>query len=662
MRLDLDFTGFPDETIPLNPMQELVVPYIAELEDRNLIVSAPTASGKSTVPKMLGKYVLDDGLNVIYIGIMKALAEEKAEDWAKDNWKDYPQATVTSDFRDEDGYEEKLEKARIVCITPESLASRLRKVGDHPQWLSRAGLLVIDEIHLLADGQRGANLEAAIMEFCHKFPECRVVGLSATVPNVNEIADWLTAITGTQTDVVRSDFRPVPIVENFMPHKTLGLQYTEVETTRNEMILNLVNDSNKFQQQFLVAVFNKSYGRRLLEFLKSAGVSADFHSADSDKSKRKRIENDFKNGSIRVLLTTSTLFTGVNLPARNVIITAVCAGNEDVPVYTLKQAAGRAGRPKYDLEGDVFYIVPKHDLDRHETRILRGESIMSQLRKREFLSMHVVGAIHLGRITNSNDFDFWYGHTLAYQQGVRTTEQIEKIRTAVIDALKKAGVVFVKEGNGIEYYSLSRIGIISAQMYLDPYHYVSALNAIKRYSLLDNPSEFDYIKAMSLWFGYTTNSLSYEEKMALPQSMPAVPDQFKKATAVITYRVKGEKIPSSLLSMNALIYNDLSRMHTAVVRAVNETKSIQISQDRVDLMFTRIYAQCSWEQAQMSLNKFTKKERQKLQSAGIMTFQQAKNNLVVARNILGNARADELGIAVGTGRKDSSGVMRFGKK
>ena len=663
MKLPTEFTGFPDDSFELNPMQQLVVPYIADKEDRNLIVASPTASGKSTVPKMLGKYVLDDGLNVIYIGIMKALAEEKADDWSKDNWKDYPQATVTSDFRNDEGYEDRINNARIICITPESLASRLRRLtADPPRYLKSCGLLVIDEIHLLADGSRGANMEAAIIEFCHKFPQCRIVGLSATVPNVQEIANWITTLTGAPTDVVKSDFRPVPIVEEFLPYRPLTNTMDDVEKAKNDIILSLVNDAGKYQQQFLVAVFSKAYGRRLLEFLKAFNIAAEFHNADiGDRAKRKKIEDDFKAGRIRVLISTSTLFTGVNLPARNVIITALRAGPDPIPVYTLKQAAGRAGRPRYDTEGDVFYLCPVEEMAMQQLRIKNGEPIKSRLTIRTYLASHIVGAIHLNRITNQNEFDVWYAHTLAFEQGVKSVDQIQAIRSTVMDNLKKMGVVIITEQDGIEHYRLSRIGMITAQMYLDPYHFVSALGAIKRYSLLSNPTENDLVKAMCMWDGYSTNPPSYEEQKSIPKDLPLVPDQFKKIAGVIKLRITAQKVPGVLTSMNALVYNDISRMQQAISRAVQESKAIDISLDRLDMMFTRVTAQCTQEQAQLAVSKFTKKERDKLLAVGISTFSQAKGNVGLVRELLGDKRADALDITFGA-TKDSAGVLRFGKK
>jgi replicative superfamily II helicase len=663
MKISTDYTGFPNNDIELNPMQELIVPYIDELIDRNLIVSAPTASGKSTVPKMLGKHVLDAGKNIIYIGIMKALAEEKADDWANDNWAVYPQATITSDFRVDPGYEQKIKEARVVCITPESLASRLRKTtkGDAP-WLDNAGLLVIDEIHLIGDGSRGANLEAAIIEFCHQHPNCRVVGLSATMPNVNEVAKWIETLTGKTTDVVHSTYRPVPIQEYFLPYTPASKNKNDVEDAKTSLVTKIVTDASKINEQFLVAVFNKSYGRSLLQTLKDMGVSAEFHNADiGDRSKKKQIEDNFKAGRIRVLISTSTLFTGVNLPARNVIITAVEVAQQDIAVYTLKQAAGRAGRPKYDTEGDVFYLIPSAREKFHIERIERGEPIRSQLSTRTMLAIHVVGAIYLGRIENQNDFHTWYKHTLAFEQGVRDESKIDLIRQNVMESLSKMGVVYIKnDEDNVEHYKLSRVGIISAQMYLDPFHYVSALLAIKKYSLLDNPSEQDFIRAMCMWDAYQTPSISYDEKLALPSGLPSVPDGYKKIAAVIKFRISGEKVPMQFYSMNAMVYNDISRMHVAIERALNEAKTgIELSNERLDAMFARVISQCSWEQANLAVAKFTKKEREKLNAQGIYTVTQAKNNAELTRSIIGDKRITALGVS--ERRQDSYGVTRFGK-
>lgn len=657
--LPLDYTGFPDESIHINEMQELCIPYIEEKALCNLIVSAPTASGKSTTPKMLGKQVLEAGKNVIYIGIMKALAEEKAEDWSQDNWKDYPQVTVTSDFRNEDNYEQRLRQARIVCITPESLASRLRRlVSTGNEYLTNAGLLVIDEMHLIGDGDRGANMEAAIIEFTHAFPNCRILGLSATMPNVADFAKWIETITNRKTEVVSSIFRPVPITETIIPYTPESRTREAVEKCKTNLVLDLTCSASKIQQQFLVAVFSKAYGRRLLESLKQAGVSAEFHNADlPDKATKKRIENDFKAGRIRVLISTSTLFIGVNLPARNVIITSVEAGGNNIPVHTLKQAAGRAGRPKYDTEGDAFYLVPSARVDEHIQRITEGEPIMSQLFSKVNIARHFVGAIYLKRIKCLDSFKDWYAHTLAYSQGIKNSSLVTTICESISEDLRKQGML--KMGND---FQLSKRGIITAQMYLDPYNFSSALWAIQKYSQLENPTELDYIRAMSMWDGYATSSISYDELYVIPDQVERVPDTFKKAAAVIHYRIKGQKVPAPLTSVNSMIWSDLPRMQTAVERVLNETKSnIDLSSDRLELMFARVISQCSWEQAELALAKFTKKERTKMAELGIYTFNQAKNNVSLVQPILGDRRVDELKLTESGGVLTSTGAVRFGR-
>ena len=656
--LPIDYTGFPDEEYFLNEMQELCTPYIEEKEMCNLVVEAPTASGKSTIPKMLGKKVLDEGNNIIYIGIMKALAEEKADDWSQDNWKDYPQVTVTSDFRSEDDYENRLNNARIICITPESLASRLRRVDSASNaWLANVGLLVVDEMHLTGDGDRGANMEAALIEFAHMMPNCRVLGLSATMPNVQDFAKWLENITNRKSEVVSSSFRPVPVEEWFIPYTPESKTREGIEKVKTKLVLDLVLSATKKDQQFLVAVFSKAYGRRLLESLKEQGVSAEFHNADiPDKATKKRIENDFKAGRIRVLISTSTLFIGVNLPARNVIITSVEAGGNNIPVHTLKQAAGRAGRPKYDTEGDAFYFVPSARSDEHIERITNGEPIMSQMSSKVYLAMHFLGAVYLKRITCKKSFKDWYAHTLAYVQGAKNDFVLDLTCDAIIEDLRKQGML--KQGDD---FQLSRRGIITAQMYLDPYNFSSALWAIQKYSMLQNPTELDYIRAMSTWEAYATNSISYEDKLAIPDAVASIPEMYRKAAAVIWYRVNGKKVPASLTSINAMIWSDLPRMQAAVERIITETNSnIEISPERLELMFTRIISQASWEQAELAVAKFSKKERTKMAELGIYTYNQAKNNLALIEPILGQARVEQL--KAEANRVTSTGAVRFGKK
>ena len=95
-----------------------------------------------------------------------------------------------------------LSKYDIIIATSERADSLIRH---NPSWLTEVECLVADEIHLINDSGRGPTLEVTLSKFREINPAVQIIGLSATVSNSEEIAEWLDAT------LVRSDFRPVPL-------------------------------------------------------------------------------------------------------------------------------------------------------------------------------------------------------------------------------------------------------------------------------------------------------------------------------------------------------------------------------------------------------------------------------------------------------------------
>src|SRR5690606_11794130 len=149
-----------------------------------------------------GQKHLERGKRLAYIGIMRALAQEKYDDWQEEGhpWKDLPKSVISGDYRSTEAKLREINEADVICITPESLASRLRHVtADKHTWIREIGLLAIDEIHLIAAQGRGTHMEAALMEFTLVNPGAQLIGLSATVPNVGDVAGWMSTLNGKET-------------------------------------------------------------------------------------------------------------------------------------------------------------------------------------------------------------------------------------------------------------------------------------------------------------------------------------------------------------------------------------------------------------------------------------------------------------------------------
>ena len=167
---------------------------------------------------------------------------------------------------------------------------------------------------------------------------------------------------------------------------------------------------------------------------------------------RKIIEDNFKKNIIRVICSTPTLASGVNLPARRAIIRD-CKRFESgigaayIPTSEYKQCAGRAGRPQYDKYGEAVLMAKTFSESRtlFERYILaEPEPIISKLAKESALRMHVLASIAGGYVHDINStFDFINHTFLAHQKHVPNLiemiseifEFLQKLRIAVANVI-----------------------------------------------------------------------------------------------------------------------------------------------------------------------------------------------------------------------------------
>ena len=187
------YNKFPE----LTPIQEKAVK-AGLLDEKSLLICAPTASGKTLVATMAITNVLAKG-KALYIVPLKALANEKYKEYLSFlEGTNYKVIMSTGDIDSESSY---LAKYDILVLTSEKLDSLLRhKVS----WLSEVKTVVIDEIHLLNDPGRGPTLEI-IITLLKMLVKPQIIGLSATIGNPQQLADWLEAT------LVIDTWRPVEL-------------------------------------------------------------------------------------------------------------------------------------------------------------------------------------------------------------------------------------------------------------------------------------------------------------------------------------------------------------------------------------------------------------------------------------------------------------------
>jgi len=186
-------TGITD----LNPPQEKAV-NAGLLDGEDMIVASPTASGKTFIAELaMVEKAVKENKTAVYVVPLKALASEKYEDFSER----YENLNVKISVGDLDDAGEYLENADVVIVTSEKLDSMLRH---NPSWIHNIGLVIIDEIHLLTSKNRGPTLEVTLTRL-RELLEFQLLGLSATISNSNELAEWLNA------ELVESDYRPVEL-------------------------------------------------------------------------------------------------------------------------------------------------------------------------------------------------------------------------------------------------------------------------------------------------------------------------------------------------------------------------------------------------------------------------------------------------------------------
>ncbi len=482
------------------PPQESVLKSKA-MEGRNLVLSTPTASGKTLIAEILMARILMNGGKAVYVVPLKALAYEKFIEFKRYETLGYRIRLEMGDL-DSSKYRQRAD-FDILVTTAEKCDSILRS---RPQWFDGTGILVMDEIHLI-NSDRGPVYEVLISKFRRIFPEIQILALSATIGNVEELAEWLNA------ELIESDWRPVRLTERVeVGEKHRKVREMTQESLRNggqtlifvysrrsaESVaeklgqeLNLINhdeagELRKIKKRILSVLSPPTHQCRRLASCIEKGTA--FHHAGITNKQRTLIEDAFKEGrGLKVIVATPTLASGVNLPSRTVIIRDIkrygAIGLDYIPVIEYKQQAGRAGRPKYDREGFAVMIA-KNDEEREFLleRYVHGEveRITSRLGVEPVLRFHILASIASG-FTEDRDslVEFFRSTFFGYQYGSDVFKSlIDKILGRLVEWN------FIRYEN--EFLIPTPLGRRISELYIDPmtaFTYISLLHVAEENGL-----------------------------------------------------------------------------------------------------------------------------------------------------------------------------------
>lgn len=458
------------------------------LEGESLTLSVPTASGKTLAAEMAMLRSLLDGGRALYVVPLRALASEKYGAFSEYEELGLSVGIATGDF-DESG--EYLGRYDVVVATSEKVDSLFRNGAS---WLRDLDVVVLDEVHLVDDGERGPTLEVVVAHLREMNPDAQFMALSATISNGDEVADWL------DSGLVVSDWRPVDLRKGVFFGRALNFEdggQEEVEVSHRDEATALAIDAVERGGQCIVFASSRrqaeAAARRAAEALGPAEqlqevaeelrsvdgtetssdlarlveCGAAFHHAGLTRKHREIVEREFRARRIRVVAATPTLAMGVNMPARRVIVKSyrryTGAGMEPIPVMEVHQMFGRAGRPGLDDEGEGL-LVAKHadEMEELMERYVEAEPerVFSRLASESALRKHLLALVSSGSRGREEVMEFLDG-TLHAVQSERS--YLEETVDRTLEFLVNEG--FLVEGDGL---AVTGVGKRVSQLYVDP--------------------------------------------------------------------------------------------------------------------------------------------------------------------------------------------------
>jgi len=429
-----------------NPLQRLTWPFVEE--NCNLVVLAPTSSGKTIVAEQFMLPTLEGGRKALYLSPLKALTNEKLHSWA-----DVPYKRVA--FTSDHSRPGVTVNEQLILMTTECLDSKTRGAR---RWLRSIGTLVSDESHMLSMYGRGDAFEIGLTRFAQINPEARIIFLSATIPNADELGSWLTRLNSKPTRVVKTDWRPVIQEHHFIRAPDTNWGFLAKATEEIARILNRHPGS-----QFLIFVHSIGTGRRLAEVL-----DCPFHYSKVPKEKRASYEEAFRERRLRVMVSTSTLAYGVNLPADVGVIVGGHRGPTLVDPADIKQEAGRIGRYGLSEKGVVYYIFMDWYFEKMREEVMNVPEVKSVLPRRIYF--HLVSFIAREGM-DAHDISNFLDSTLAAHQDLLGDAPAE-----AMELLRKYGIVRGPK----DFPTVSSVGRAAALMYVDPidlYHLKANLSS-----------------------------------------------------------------------------------------------------------------------------------------------------------------------------------------
>lgn len=417
-----------------NPAQKAVIES-GYLEDKsNYIISIPTASGKTVLGILPALKTILNGGKAVYAAPLLSIQNEKVKEF-----KAFEEHGIKVGKHPSN--------SDLSVMVFESFDALTRF-----SWnvLREVDTLIIDEFHMIGEYSRGPTLESAITRAKIINPSLRIIALSATLKNIDEIEQWLDGKT------VEHDYRPVPLNKEVLDGEMFNTK------NKNDVIVKIVEKAIEDNSQALSFVSTRRFTESLatyvakkidkkttkeqkqkfkqvadkllevpkkkgslptttcLKLAEAAEKGVVFHHAGLFNEQKEIIEDEFRNGNILMITATPSLMYGVNLPSKYVVIRDhtrwTSNGPASIPVFDYEQMSGRAGRPQYDDVG-YSYLVAKtmdeaFDL---EARYINGEIELTNSKlidNKDAIYKQIIAQIASSLSKNLDDLNDFFGKTL----------------------------------------------------------------------------------------------------------------------------------------------------------------------------------------------------------------------------------------------------------
>ena len=552
----------------LNRMQSLVYP-VAYKKNENLLICAPTGAGKTDAamltilhaigqnitpnpaeqPDAMDFTVQSEDFKIVYVAPMKALAAEVTEKLGKRlAWLGIQAREYTGDMH---LTKKEIIQTQIIVTTPEKWDVITRKSTGDTELVQKVRLLIIDEVHMLHD-ERGAVLESLVARTQRQVESTqsliRIVGLSATLPNYIDVADFLKVNRYEGLFYFDASFRPVPLEQHFLGVK--GKPNTRQSRENIDLVaFEKVKDMLQLGHQVMVFVHSRkdtvntartfismAQDQDCLDLLDCSGVEGyssamrdlrmakgrevkelvpkgfGTHHAGMPRTDRNRVEQLFAQGLIGVLCCTATLAWGVNLPAAAVVIkgTQLYSAQEgkyvDLGILDVLQIFGRAGRPQFQATGIGFICTTQDKVQHYLSAVTQQQPIESRFSRK--LVDNLNAEISLGTVTSVPEAVQWLGYSYLFVRMCRNPmsygidwneirddpQLVQRRRLLIINTarvLQKSQMIIFNENT--EELRAKDVGRIASQYYV-------LQNSIEIFNTMMQPQagEADVLKMISM--------------------------------------------------------------------------------------------------------------------------------------------------------------------